>query len=54
MLRLLGRDEVEATLEEKGIISVTDDICNQEYRYGREIVDQLFPPDAPPSAKTIH
>lgn len=55
MLRLLGREEVEATLREKGSIAITDDICNQEYRYGREVLDQLFPPDGGVSpAPTLH
>lgn len=50
MLRALGRDEVEAALLAQGEIVVHDDICHQEYRFGREIVDLLFPP--PPH--TLH
>ena len=50
MLRSLGRDELEATLAEQGEIAINDDICRQEYRYGPEVLDLLFPP-APP---TLH
>ena len=50
MLRSLGRDELEATLAEQGEIVINDDICRQEYRYGPEVLDLLFPP-APP---TLH
>jgi molecular chaperone Hsp33 len=42
MLTSLGRDEVEAILAEHGEIIVNDDICNHEYRFGADIVDQLF------------
>ena len=50
MLRSLGREEIEATLAEQGEIVINDDICQQEYRYGPEVLDLLFPP-APP---TLH
>jgi molecular chaperone Hsp33 len=50
MLRLLGREEVEAALAEHGEMVINDDICNQEYRYGAEILDVLFPP----AARTLH
>jgi molecular chaperone Hsp33 len=43
MLISLGREEVEATLAEQGEIVVTDDICNQQYRFGPEDVKRLFP-----------
>ena len=42
MLRSLGRDEVEATLAELGIVEVKDDICNQVYRFDAEAVKRLF------------
>jgi molecular chaperone Hsp33 len=42
MLTSLGRDEVESILAEHGEIIVKDDICNHEYRFGADIVDQLF------------
>lgn len=42
MLQSLGRAEIEAALAEQGEIAVEDDICRQHYRYGPEIVRQLF------------
>ena len=42
MLRALGRDEVEATLAELGIVEVRDDICNQVYRFDAAGVKRLF------------
>jgi molecular chaperone Hsp33 len=50
MLRSLGRTELEATLAEQGEIVINDDICNQEYRYGPDVIDVLFPPPA----RTLH
>jgi molecular chaperone Hsp33 len=50
MLRSLGRAELEATLAEQGEIVINDDICNQEYRYGPDVLDVLFPP----AARTLH
>ncbi len=50
MLRSLGRSEVEATLAEQGEIVINDDICNQEYRFGPEVIARLF--GAPP--RTLH
>lgn len=49
MLQALGRDEVEQMLAETGEIAVRDDICNHEYRFGPEVLAQLF--DAP---RTLH
>lgn len=42
MLKSLGREEVEATLAEQGEIVVTDDICNEQYRFGADDVKRLF------------
>ena len=42
MLKNLGRTEVVAALAEQGEIAIEDDICRQHYRYGPEIVPQLF------------
>lgn len=50
MLRSLGRQELAGLLEEKGEIVIQDDICNHTYRYGPEILDQLFPPPK----RTLH
>lgn len=45
MLRSLGKTEVEATLAEQGIIEVSDDICNEVYRYEATDVAALFADD---------
>jgi molecular chaperone Hsp33 len=45
MLLSLGREEVEAMLADAEIIAVEDEICGHEYRFGAEIIDELFPPD---------
>lgn len=39
----LGRDEVQAILDEHGEIRVHDDICNHEYVFGEEVIEELFP-----------
>jgi molecular chaperone Hsp33 len=50
MLSTLGRDEVEKMLAETGEVHIHDDICNQDYRFGPEVLERLF---ASPS-RTIH
>lgn len=50
MLRSLGREEVDAILQEFGEIVIHDDICNREYRLDALAVDAVFR-DAGP---TIH
>ncbi len=50
MLYSLGREEVESMLEEAEIIAVEDEICGHEYRFGPEILDELFPPEG----RTLH
>ena len=44
MLLSLGREEVESMLADGGQIAVDDEICGHEYRFGPEILDELFPP----------
>lgn len=44
MLLSLGREEVEAMLADAEAIAIEDEICGHEYRFGPEIVDELFPP----------
>jgi molecular chaperone Hsp33 len=39
----LGRDEVQAILDEHGEIRVHDDICNHEYIFDEAILEELFP-----------
>jgi molecular chaperone Hsp33 len=42
MLLSLGRDEVDAALHEHGEIVIKDDICNREYRFDAQAIDELF------------
>ena len=50
MLLSLGREEVEAMLEDAEVIAIEDEICGHEYRFGAEIIDELFPP----SGRILH
>lgn len=50
MLVSLGRAEVESILAEHGKIVIRDDICNHEYRFGTDIIEELFPS----AGKTLH
>jgi len=50
MLATLGRPEIESILAEQSQIVIRDDICNQEYRFGTGIVEELFPS----AGKTLH
>ena len=43
VLLSLGREELESMLEEATVIEVDDEICGHEYRFGPEILDELFP-----------
>ena len=45
VLLSLGRDELEAMLEKADVIEVDDEICGHEYRFGPEILNELFPPE---------
>jgi molecular chaperone Hsp33 len=42
MLRGLGRKEVEAILAEQGEVVIRNEMCNHEYRFGREEIERLF------------
>jgi molecular chaperone Hsp33 len=42
MLRALGQEEVEETLEEQGVISVTCEYCRESYRFEASDVAMLF------------
>ena len=42
MLRGLGRSEIESILTEKGEIVIRNEMCNHEYRFGAQIVAELF------------
>jgi molecular chaperone Hsp33 len=45
VLLSLGREELESMLENADIIEVDDEICGHEYRFGPEILNELFPPE---------
>lgn len=53
MLRSLGRAKVESILAEQGEIVVHDDICNHEYRFDADDLDELFPPESA-AKRTLH
>lgn len=42
MLRGLGREEVESILAEQGEIVIRNEMCNHEYRFGRDEIERLF------------
>jgi len=42
MLKMLGRDEVEATLQELGTLAVNCEFCGQDYRFDQVDCMQLF------------
>jgi molecular chaperone Hsp33 len=50
MLRSLGEAELTAIIAERGEILIHDEICNHEYRFGKELLPQLFPPEQ----RTLH
>lgn len=50
MLRSLGRAEVDAILREHGEVLIKDDICNREYRFDAQAVEDLFRENPP----TLH
>lgn len=52
MLLSLGRAEVDAILREHGEVLIKDDICNREYRFEAQDIEELFR-DAPTSP-TLH
>ncbi len=41
-VKLLGRDDADALLEEQGIIEVTCDFCNQQYRFDKTDIALIF------------
>lgn len=51
MLLSLGREEVYAALHEQGEVLIKDDICNREYRFDAQAIDELFA-GQPPAAAT--
>lgn len=45
MLRSLGRAEVQAVLAERGEVVIRNEMCNHEYRFDAQAVEQLFRTD---------
>lgn len=44
LLLTMGRDEVAEIITDTGAIAIADEICGHEYRFGPEIIEELFPP----------
>ncbi len=44
MLRGLGRAEVDSILAEQGEIVIRNEMCNHEYRFDRNAVEEIFAP----------
>jgi molecular chaperone Hsp33 len=53
MLLVLGREDVYANLEKNGVIVVSDELSNREYRFTRADVDLLFS-RMPETPKSVH
>jgi len=54
MLVSLGRDEVNAVLQEHGEVLIRDDLCNREYRFDTQAIDDLFREAAAGQPPTLH
>ena len=53
MLLVLGREDVYANLEKNGVIVVSDELSNHEYRFTRADIDLLFS-RMPETPKSVH
>lgn len=42
MLRMLGREEVDSVIEERGHVEIHCEFCNQRYEFDPVDVEQLF------------
>lgn len=54
MLRSLGREEVDAVLREQGAVVIKDDICNREYRFDAQAIEELFGDKSTGKPPTLH
>lgn len=55
MLRMLGREEVQSILEERGTVEVGCDFCNRKYTFDPVDAEQIFAADVvTPPTKTRH
>lgn len=50
MLRLVGRDELDSLLEERGLIEVDCEFCNRNYAFDRDDMEQVFAAGTPAEA----
>ena len=53
MLRMLGPDEVKSVLEEQGVVEVSCEFCNQQYRFDRVDAEQVFASEVPVSGVAL-
>lgn len=54
-LRILGYNEVQSILDERGVIDVDCEFCNQHYRFDRVDAEQLFAAETSrPASPTRH
>jgi molecular chaperone Hsp33 len=54
MLRALGPAEVYAALREHGEVVIKDDLCNRDYRFDGQAIDELFRDFASTNPPTLH
>lgn len=53
MLRMLGPDEVKSVLEEQGVVEVSCEFCNHQYRFDRVDAEQVFASEVPVSGAAL-
>ncbi len=54
MLRALGPAEVYAALREHGEVVIKDDLCNRDYRFDAQAIDELFRDFVSTNRPTLH
>jgi len=54
LLRALGAAEAYAALQEQGVIVIQDEICNREYRFDTQAIDELFGKSSAAGTSTVH
>ncbi len=55
MLKLLGREEVDSILQERGSVEVSCEFCNQRYRFDSVDTEEIFAPGiAAPGSESRH
>ncbi len=53
MLLALGREEIYDSVKEHGVIVIHDELSNNEYRFDKQAIDELFS-RTPETPKTVH